>query len=312
MSAKFLKCAVAVMTCSLFFSCKEKMSEEEITRIGMESCRKPASFVSKLGFNTSRSAFSSSDNRLKGIVLIESGVSVQDTLIRKWQDSSWAQYGHMGPITTDENGNAFTAPIPFVNSMENTLATIHRIYKIDNQTASMKLFLELPKIDSVAGINAFGILGLYYDCHGKKLYASSVGGSTQDEEKGTLYVIDPLYGKVVDQLKGFDAIGLFVGGITGSKKLYFGHARSSEIYSVELAKDGKFVDEAKKELSLDGLGPRGMDKARRIRFDKNGNLLIHGIDFNYNLAAQTDKLESLYKFGYNKTENKWNLISIVN
>jgi hypothetical protein len=308
----YQKQAFAIVVAFFFCSCQEKMTEDEISKIGIESCRKPAAFISKIGFNPLKSAFTSSDNRIKGIVLIEAGNSLNDTLIRKWQEPSWAQYGHMGPITTDENGNAFTAPIPFVNNLENTLATIHQIFKINQQTGKMEPFIKLPKIDSIAGINAFGILGLYYDCHGKKLYVSSVGGSTQDDEKGSIYVIDPINGDILDQLKGYDAMGLFVGGITGQKALFFGHARSSEIFSIELSKEGKFIGKAKKELSLDGLGPRGMDKARRIRFDKFGNLLIHGIEFNYNLSAQTEKLESLYKFGYNITENKWQLLEDVN
>ncbi len=303
---------LAIVMVLFLGACQEKMTEDEIARIGIESCRKPAAFISKIGFDPLKSAFTSSDNRIKGIVLIESGKASNDTLIRKWQEPSWAQFGHMGAITTDENGNAFTAPIPFVNNLENTLATIHQIYKINQQTGRMELFAKLPKIDSVAGVNSFGILGLYYDCHGKKLYASSVGGSTQDEENGSIYVLDPKSGEILDQLNGFDAMGLFVGGITGHKALYFGHARSSEIFSIELSKEGTFIGKSKKELSLDGLGPRGMDKARRIRSDKFGNLLIHGIEFNYNLSAQTEKLESVYKFGYNKNEDKWLLLKTVN
>lgn len=299
------KYAIVICLYPFLFSCQEKMSEDEIARIGIESCRKPAAFISKIGFDPLKSAYSSSDKRLSGIVLIEAPKGGNESSMRKWQDSTWVRYGHMGSITTDENGNAYTAPIPFVNNLENTLKTIHRIYKINSETGHMSSFIDLPAIDSVAGVCAFGVLGLYYDCHGKKLYAASVGGSTQNEEKGILYAIDPTDGSIVDKLSGYDALGLFVGGVSGEKMLYFGHARSSDIYTVALSKDGKFIGTPKVALSLDGLGPRGMDKARRIRADKYGNLLIYGIDFSYNLAAQTERPETLYKFGYNKLEKKW-------
>lgn len=288
----------------IWMSCEEKMTEDEIARIGMESCRRPANFISKLGFDASRSAFSSSERQTKGIVLIQLPNQF-DTTRKIYQDSSWSQHGYMSSITTDEVGNVFASPIPFVNTLDNSLATIHTVYKINSETGKMEVFMQLPKIDSSAGVNPFGVVGLYYDCHGKKLYVASVGGSTIDKEKGVIYVIDPYTKSIVDKLEGIDPIGVFVGGITGEKMLYYGHARTSDIYGVELNKEGKFKGKPTVQLSLDGLGPRGNDKARRIRFDKMGNLMIYGIDFSFNLAAQSNKPETLYQFGYNRVDNKW-------
>jgi hypothetical protein len=98
---------------------------------------------------------------------------------------------------------------------------------------------------------------------------------------------------------------LCVGGMTGEKKLYYGSARRPVIYSILLTKAGKFDGIPKEELSLDMLGPRGDDKARRIRFDKNGDMLIYGIEFNYNLTAPTEKQESFYRFRYYSDVKKW-------
>ena len=292
-------------------SCEEKMTEDEVARIGIEPCRKPATFIKQLGFDPSRSAFTSTDTRLKGIVLVQFPANNLDTMQRIYQDTSWSIFGVMGPITTDETGNCYTAPIPFVNTLENTLSTINTIYKIDQQNGKMESFMQLPKIDSVAGVIPFGVLGLYYDCHGKKLYASTVGGSTIEKENGHLYVIDMSTKKIIDQINNVDAMGLFVGGFTGEKRLYFGNARNSELKSISLNKEGEFNGKPQTELSLDGLGPRGMDKARRIRFDQYGNLIIHGIDFSFNLAAQSDRPESVYKFGYNREDKKWIYMELV-
>jgi hypothetical protein len=48
-----------------------------------------------------------------------------------------------------------------------------------------------------------------------------------------------------------------------------------------------------------------MIQARRIRFDKNGDMLINGIEFNYNLTAPTEKQEALYRFRYYDDIKKW-------
>lgn len=295
-------------------SCKEKMSEQEIATIGRKPCRKPAAFIQQVGMNPLTAAFTTTDKKLKGVVLVQPSQNPSDSVKFKiYQDSSWKQFGFMGSLTTDENGNVYTANIPMVNNLDMPIMEMNKIYRIDAQTGKMNLFYTLPKADSVEGVVPFGIMGVYYDCHGQKLYASSVSGSTRDAEKGVVYVIDLSTQKVVDELKGYDAIGLFVGGTTGDKRLYFGSARTSNLLSVELNKDGTIANKTKvnTELSLDNLGPRGNDKARRIRYDKNGNLFIYGLDFNYNLAAQTEKPETEYQFNFDDDEKKWVFSKII-
>ncbi|MEO8406469.1 MAG: hypothetical protein ABI480_17795, partial [Chitinophagaceae bacterium] len=110
---------------------------------------------------------------------------------------------------------------------------------------------------------------------------------------------------IIDKLEGIDAIGLCVGSITGEKKLYIGSSRSSTIYTVAIDSKGEFNGKPQQEFSLDMMGPRGDDKARRIRFDKNGVLQINGIEFNYNLTAASEKQETIYYFKYDTTTKKW-------
>ncbi|MCC7029508.1 MAG: hypothetical protein IT257_04320 [Chitinophagaceae bacterium] len=285
-------------------SCTEKMDDDEIRSIGMTRNKKAASFIQKLGLNPAQAAFSSSVNNVKGIVLLQAVAGFQDSFVR-YQHPSWAQFGWMGSITADDSGNIYTAPIPFVNNLEHTLSNINSIYKIDQQTGEMELFYSLPKPDSVAGVIPFGVMGLYYDPHARKLYAASIAGSTRDEEKGKIYVIDIAKKEVTDQLDGVDAMAVFVGGITGEKKLYFGTCRNPELRSVLLSKSGHIVSKMQTELSLEGIGPRGNDKARRVRYDQKGNLLIYGIEFDYSLAANSNRVETLYKFTYSAGEKKW-------
>jgi hypothetical protein len=63
----------------------------------------------------------------------------------------------------------------------------------------------------------------------------------------------------------------------------------------------------RKELSLDGYGPRGDDKARKIKFEGN-QLVITGTAFNYNLQASSEKPETVYTFVWMPQQKKWGLI----
>lgn len=294
----------------VFSACEKKMSPGEIAQIGIASCRNLAPFIKKTQLDPSRSGFSTNESDIKGIVLVQFPSSPTDSAAKKtWQHPTWSQYGWMGSITTDNLGNAYTAPLPKVNTFDNPLSQMNRIYKIDANTGEMSLFTILPLADTTRGVVPFAVLGVYYDCHGSKLYASSVAGSTRDVVKGVIYMIDPLTGKVEDTFEGYDAMGVFVGGVTGEKRLFFGDGRSSQIYSVALTKDGRFKGKASMACTLDQLGPRGDDKARRIRFDNLGNMIVLGVEFNYSLAAQSEKPETPYQFRYNHQEQKWETVT---
>lgn len=287
------------------------MSDDEISQIGILPCRKPAEFVSKLGFNPTKSSFTTEMPSYNGLTLVQPSESPNDTAgIKIWQHPSWQKFGYMGAVTTDDIGNAYCCPIPFVNNFNAPLATLNRVYKVDHNTGEMALFSELPRIDSITDVVPFGPLGIYFDCHGHKIYVSTVGGSTREKENGRIYMLNQQTGKIEDELKGVDAIGICVGGITGTKRLFFGKARTSEVFSIELSKDGHFKGQPTLEFSLDQLGPRGDDKVRRLRFDKQGNLLVHGVEFNFSLAAASVKPETAYLFTYYHEDRIWKLKQI--
>jgi outer membrane protein assembly factor BamB len=292
----------------LLSDCREKIDDEEMAQIGIARCQRQPDFISLTGISPKRAAFSTSEKRIEGLVLIQLPENPADTSAPKtWQHPSWKRYGFMGPITTDNNGNVYTAPVPVINVLDNTPGKQDIIYKVEGRSGIMAPFSTLTaEINNPD--NPYGLLGLYFDCHALKLYASSVSGSGLEHERGVLYAIDPKDGKVIDRLPGRDALGLCVGGITGQKRLYFGSSRTSDVYSVELTRNGKFTGGIKKEFSLDMLGPRGDDKARRIRFDPSGQLLVYGVEFNYNLTAPTEKQETLYRFRYDEEGKSWSFV----
>jgi len=304
------------VTCALVFlaviiiSCGEKkMTEEEVKQIGMSPCRSTAPFIKELGFDPTRSGMSTNEANIRGIVLVEYPRKVADSASkRSYQDVTWNKNGWMGQTTTDAAGNIYTAPLPKENEPGIPLNQMNKVYKIDSETGKMDVLTELPESDRVKGSIPFAVLGIYYDCHGKKLYVSSIAGSTKNKENGIIYVIDPEDGKITDELKGHDAAAVFVGGFSGEKRLYFGGLRTSDIYSVELTHDGKFIGEVRSEGTLLHKGTSDKDRARTLRFDEKGNMLIEATAFNYGIEDARNKKETSYQFSFDKNKRKWILV----
>lgn len=226
-------------------------------------------------------------------------------ITKSFQHPSWKKGGWLAPILLDEGGNIFTAPAPFISILDNPIANNNTIYRVDSQTGEMEEFLRLPFADSINTDNPFGIIGMIYLCEPGILYVSSVAGSKRYEENGHIYAIDIKKKEIIDQLDHTDAMGMGISYITGKRKLFFGTGRNSDVLSVNLNSKGKFTGSAQKEFTLENLGVRGDDKVRRIRTDQYGNLVVHGMEFNFNLIAPREKQETVYNFYYDEESKKW-------
>ena len=263
-------------------------------------CQQIPPFVRGLGFGN-QVALSTSDRLLQGLILVEGE--------RKYQHTSWKTAGSLAPLQRDANGNVYAAPAPWIDTLENKPDEQNKIYKVDGQTQEMKPFVELPKIKLATAENPFGVLGLTFDCDTNSLYAATVAGSTRKEMNGGLYQIDVKSGKVISSKEGVDAIGLGVFNSAKGKRLYYGLARNSEIWSVDLNDDGSFTKDSRLEFSFGDLGTRGDDKARRINFAQNAQgleMIVFGIEFGFNLIAPTEKQETIYRFRYDAAKDAWN------
>ena len=263
-------------------------------------CQQIPPFVRGLGFGN-QVALSTSDRILQGLILVEGE--------RKYQHPTWKTAGSLAPIQRDANGNVYAAPAPWIDTLENKPDEQNKIYKVDGQTQEMKPFVELPKIKPASAENPFGVLGLSFDCDTNSLYAATVSGSTRREINGGLYQIDVKSGKVISSKEAVDAIGLGVFNSAKGKRLYYGLARNSEIWSVDLNDDGSFTKDARREFSFGDLGTRGDDKARRINFTQNAQgleMIVFGIEFDFNLIAPTEKQETIYRYRYDLAKDVWN------
>ena len=178
-----------LIVCGLAPGCGEKMNEDEVLQIGITACQHQPAFISHTGLNPNRAAFSTSEKRTKGLALIQLPDNPADTAGRKvWQHPGWSRYGFMGAITTDDNGNVYTIPVPVINVLDNPLEKQNIIYKVSSATGEMNPLVDLPMNIKPGNTNVFGLMGLFYDCHGKKLYASTVAGSSKLKRDGSASV----------------------------------------------------------------------------------------------------------------------------
>jgi hypothetical protein len=282
-------------------------SKEEITYglMSIPDCKSQAAFISNLGMNTGTCAFSTSEKKSKGVVLIDANSPPENRI--SYQDSSWKKYGNMGPLAIAENGNTYVAPVPFVNVMDNKREDQNKIYVINSQTGVMSECINLGTNDIKNQQNAFGIMGLFYDCENKLLYASSIYGSDNKKENGVIYCLDVMQNpaKIIDQFNNIDAIGVGIARFNEKKRLFFGSARDHGIHSIELKENGGFTRNKRLEFSLNNVGPRGDDVGKKIRFTDKGEMLLSGMEFYYNLTAPTQKQESVYTYTFDLNTEKW-------
>ena len=291
--------AVACQLSVSFSSCKEEPVDFQ-----SNECKKQPAFLRTTGLDPSRAAYSTSEKNKMGLVLLQLNTA-GDTSARKiFQRPDWTMGGRLGPIQLDREGNCFVAPVPMISMLDNPVSKQNIVYRVDTQNGEMKVFAELPE-QKIAEENPYGILGFAYLCETNTLYVSTVQGSTRETESGFIYALDASTGKVIDKISGIDAIGMGISYISGERRLYFGSARISDIFSILLNKEGKFSGKPQPAFSIAGLGPRGDDKVRRIKFDKNGAMQVIGIEFNFNLTAPTEKQETVYTLYWNEAEKKW-------
>ncbi|HVN86259.1 MAG TPA: hypothetical protein VMW17_15595 [Candidatus Binatia bacterium] len=266
-------------------------------------CRTVPEFAKARGY--SESSVLDTQARQKGLIVYDPPAKPGEPPTHVYRHPTWERAGYLGPLTTDRAGNIYVAPAPRVSLYDNPPEQQNTIYKVDTTSGEMAEFMRLPAAAPTSSQNPYGVLGLTYDCDTHSLYASSVAGSTLADEVGRIYQIDLASGKIRSQLVRTDAFGLAVFNGTSGKRLYFGAARASEIRSVALADDGRFVGRPRVDVSIVGWGPEGDDKARRIVFDVRNVMTIRGMEFEFNLIATSERRQSEYHLAYDPTSDGW-------
>lgn len=256
--------------------------------------------TAKLGFARAV-VFSTSERLNKGLQLIEPGADGSLENGKKYQHPTWTMGGYLGTFVLDNAGNLYTAPSPRISLIDNPPDGANIIYKVDTESGVMSEFLRLPPAAPPPSENPFGILALSYDCDTHSLYVTSVMGSTRGQQLGRIYRVDLGTGKIADQYDEVDAFGVASYNLPTGKRLYFGAARTPEIYSVALDGRGNFWGEPRLEATLQG----AFGKPRRIDFNTRGEMQVRGIDFNFTLSATSEDRRTDYVFGYDDANKKW-------
>jgi hypothetical protein len=282
----------------------------------IKPCQKEPDFIKTLGFDPLWTALSTSEKKLVGIALIEfeqlDGLKAPNPNTPKksiYQADSWKSFGYLSTISFDIKGNAYTIPTPLISMLFNPSEKLNTIYQLNAYTGVLNEWLSLPYAAKSNPNNPFGLLGITYDCTANLLIASTVSGSNRKQQKGIVYLIDVSTKKILDTLNKKDAIAVAVAfDENKQKRLYFGSARNGDILSIPINNQGKLIkSKSRKELSLEGFGPRGDDKARKIKM-VDGALIINGVAFNYNLQASSEKPETIYTFKWNQQTKKWDIV----
>ncbi len=276
-------------------------------QVGIKDCRVMPPFSQKLGFDMSKSAFSTSERKKIGLCVVEFREKGDNKI---YQHPSWTKAGYLSAIAITEKGEIFCVPTPVINTLKNKPEEQNFLYKVEPSTGELKKVLELPFLAKANQNNPYGLVGLAYDCDTKVLYASSIMGSTMGKENGVVYAIRLTDMKVINSIKEIDVMGIGLVMKGNEKRLMIGRTRNGQIQSIALNQDGSFNGMAIDEFSLDGLGERGDDVARKIRMTADGTLTITGIGFYYNLTAPTEKPESKYIFKYLSEQQRWQFLQI--
>jgi hypothetical protein len=266
-------------------------------------CRRPAAFIAQIGPDTVNQA-----NPGERIYV---GVIVRTPDGRIYQRPGWEVTGTVGPNAVDEMGNLYVAPVPRIGLDTNPPEEQNRVYRVDSMSGNIALFADLSWAEPPSLANPFGVLGLSYDCDTQSLYATSVAGSGPAAEVGRIYRISPANAEVLDQLEGVDAVGVGVFNGVEGKRLYYGSARTPDVYSIGLDADGNFYGEPRFEFSLAAVKGGNYEMAQRISFTPDNQMIVAGSEFTFSLRAQNDVAENVYTFNYvNKTDG-WDLESVA-
>lgn len=278
----------------------------------LDQCKGLPRYIAKMGLDPRKAYLSTTERNLVGLALIESEQpgNPEARILQVKQDKSWTNKGYLGAICTDQQGNSYILSAGKVNTLLNPFDKQNRVYKVDSQTGVMTTFVDLPMAVKPGPFNPFGVLGIFFDCSTNQLLVSTVAGSSEKKELGAVYKVDVKSKAITKLISEKDVYGLAVQIHKGKRTLFVADIRTSTVYAAEVDGANNLLSELKKEFSILGVGPRGDDKIRKIRFAKDGSMQLSTVLFYYNLTAPTDEQQSRLTYVFNSVSDRWELRSI--
>ncbi|MGV6810480.1 MAG: hypothetical protein ACWA5U_11470 [bacterium] len=266
-----------------------------------DQCRTLPTFIQQTGLGSHVAI----DSRQEGFT----GLRLINAQGKTWQHPSWDDAGHVGAFERDQHGHIYVAPAPDVSLKDNPPELQNRLYRVNAQTGEMQLFMALPAEHLPSVSNPFAVMGMAFDCQTGSLYVSSIAGSSPTTIRGQILQINVADKTIRSTLNAVDAIGIGTFNDREQKRLYYGEARSSNIYSVPLTAQGQLMPQKRYEFSLATLKGGNTTSARKIRFqqkraDPNQPLywmIIKEMEFGFRLPAENNPFKQRYIFAYQPT-----------
>jgi hypothetical protein len=250
-------------------------------------CRSLPAFVGNpsFGFRSEQITASTAERDVMGLVLYDAERPDQGF---QHPDGSWDDAGHLGAFAYDGVGNIYVAPTPRVSLLENPPAGSTTIWRIESSTGHMAPYITIEAAAAPNERNPFGVMGLSYDCGTNSLIVSSVAGSTPGQERGRIVRVDLATRTTTTLLDGVDSIGLVIARIGGEQRLFYGLARSNEVWSISLDERGIVNGEPQFAFALDLVGATPGERVRKLDVDK-GTLRMTMVPFAFTLQAGSEE-----------------------
>ena len=247
--------------------------------ITLDSCNGTPPFATDAGMIDP--VFTTATRESQGLVVIfDNGQGQQGSFVHP----SYGDAGDLGTITISPNGEVFTVPRPAIDVLENPAEERNTIFRVDPETGVLSAWAELPLVHEPLD-QPFGIMGLAVDCTEPFLYATSLTGTTPEEEGGSLWRIDRRTREAELIYEGFDATSIAVGSSLGRRVLVIGAARTGALYVAPVTDQLP----APALLSrLEGVGATLSVRAIKLRPDTTApvRMVATVIDFDFSLRAQ--------------------------
>ncbi len=253
-------------------------------------------FLAQLGLGNDVQ-FSTNEPGTRGLFVI--GTNREGGAPTKYQHQSWSSAGYLDAFVIDAQGNLYLAPSPRTGPGVPAPMNQEQIFRLAGTNGLLTPLIELPAAAPPAPENPYGVLGLALDCSNNTLYATSVGGSTPDNQVGRIFQIDTATGQVIGQLDNLDAYGVAVRTTDGGKQLYFGSPRDALIRAIDLDTAGNFQGEPRPVATL-----ADPQRARRIVFGDAGEMVVEAVPFDWANAEIPQGAAVLFQ--YDPATDTWN------
>jgi hypothetical protein len=241
--------------------------------------------------------FSTAEPGIRGVILL-APIPNSDA-VSKYQHQSWSSAGFFDAHVTDRDGYTYFAPSPRTGLGVAQPTNQDHLYMLDSESGALTDYITLPSAVPPSPENPFGVMGLAYDCDSNSLYATTVTGSTAENQVGRIYRIDLNTNEVAGSLDNIDGYGAAVQTTGTGKQLVFGSARDSQIRVVDLNADGNFQGEPRTLTQL-----AETERARQISFPNENEMIVQAVEFNPGNAEIPQGIE--VRFQYDPAADAWN------